>query len=59
MVARHTLKRLANRNMLLRDEIAVIDSQLDILIRILNPRLLALSAVGVVTAATDAVEPRS
>jgi len=42
MVARHTLKRLAIRHTLLRDEIAVIDSQLDILIRVLNPNLLAL-----------------
>jgi len=52
MVARHTLKRLAIRHTLLRDEIAVINNQLDTLIRILNPGLLALSGVGVVTAAT-------
>jgi transposase len=52
MVARHTLKRLAIRHTLLRDEIAVIDSQLDTLIRVLNPDLLALSGVGVVTATT-------
>lgn len=51
-VARQTLKRLAIRHTLLRDELAIIDTHLDALIRSVNPSLLALSGVGVVVAAT-------
>lgn len=51
-VSRQTLKRLAIRHTLLRDELAIIDAHLDALIRSVNPALLALSGVGVVVAAT-------
>lgn len=59
MVATRILKRLEIRYVPLRAEIAVIESQLDTLITALNPNPLALCAVGVVTLATGAVEPRS
>ncbi|WP_298229472.1 IS110 family transposase [Gryllotalpicola sp.] len=51
-VARQTLKRLAIRHTLLRNELTIIDAQLDALVRAVNPALLALSGVGVVVAAT-------
>ena len=51
-VARQTLKRLAIRHTLLRDEVTIIDTQLDALVRAVNPVLLTLSGVGVVVAAT-------
>jgi len=51
-VARQALKRLALRCAALRDEITTIQTQLDVLVRSVNPRLLTLHGVGVVTAAT-------
>lgn len=51
-VARQTLKRLAVRHLALQEEIATIEQQLDVLIRAVNPSLLASNGVGVVTAAT-------
>lgn len=50
--ARQALKRLALRCAALRDEITTIETQLDVLVRSVNPRLLTLNGVGVVTAAT-------
>lgn len=52
LVTRQTLKRLATRYMILRDEIDAIDIQLDALVRAVNPTLLSLSGVGPVTAGT-------
>ncbi len=52
LVSRQTLKRLANRYQALQAEIDTIEAQLDPLIRAVNPTLLSLSGVGVVTAAT-------
>jgi len=51
-IARQTLKRLAIRFQNLQAEIAIIDEQLDALIRVVNPALLSRNGVGVVTAAT-------
>ncbi|GAA0989969.1 IS110 family RNA-guided transposase [Subtercola frigoramans] len=51
-IARQTLKRLAVRHVALADEIAVIDQQLDALVREVNPTLLTVGGVGVVTATT-------
>jgi transposase len=51
-VARQALKRLALRCAALRDEITTIQTQLDVLVRSVNPRLLTLNGVGVITAAT-------
>ena len=51
-VTRHTLKRLAVRHQMLRDEIAEVDQHLEPIIRALNPNLLTANGVGVVTAAT-------
>lgn len=52
LVARQTLKRLATRYLALQGEIHVIEEQLDPLVRGINPALLSLHGVGVVTAAT-------
>lgn len=49
-VARQSLKRLAVRCSALRAEIAAIDDQLGDLVRKVNPRLLTINGVGVVTA---------
>ncbi|MEA9987174.1 IS110 family transposase [Subtercola sp. RTI3] len=51
-IARQTLKRLAARHVALAAEIAIIDQQLDALVRDVNPTLLSVGGVGVVTAAT-------
>jgi transposase len=51
-IARQSLKRLATRYLTLEAEITTIDKQLDELVRMVNPRLLSLSGVGPVTAAT-------
>lgn len=50
-VARVSLKRLAIRHSAMSAEIAAIDEQLEALVRSVNPRLLSLNGVGVVTAA--------
>lgn len=52
LTARQTLKRLARRHGMLAEEIEVIDAQLEELVRAINPTLLSLRGVGVVTAAT-------
>lgn len=52
LTARQTLKRLARRHGMLAEEIEVIDAQLEELVRVINPTLLSLRGVGVVTAAT-------
>lgn len=51
LVTRQTLKRLAARYLALQDEIDQIEGQLDPLVRAVNPRLISLSGVGLVTAA--------
>ena len=51
LVTRHTLKRLAVRYLILQDEIDEIEKQLDPLVRAVNPTLLSLSGIGLVTAA--------
>lgn len=51
-VARVSLKRLAMRCSALSAEITAIDDQLEVLVHSVNPRLLSLNGVGVVTAAT-------
>jgi transposase len=52
LTARQTLKRLARRHVMLAEEIDVIDAELEELVRAINPTLLSLRGVGVVTAAT-------
>ncbi len=52
LIARQTLKRLARRHVTLTEEADVIDVQLETLVRAVNPTLLSLRGVGVVTAAT-------
>ncbi len=52
LIARQTLKRLAARYLTLQNEIDTIEEQLDPLVRAVNPTLLSLSGVGVVTAST-------
>ncbi len=52
LVTRQTLKRLAARYLILQDEIDEIEKQLDPLVRAVNPTLLSLRGVGLVTAAT-------
>ena len=52
LTARQTLKRLARRHVMLAEEIEVIDAQLEEFVRAINPTLLSLRGVGVVTAAT-------
>lgn len=51
LVTRQTLKRLAARYLSLQDEINEIESQLDPLVRAVNPTLLSLGGIGLVTAA--------
>ena len=51
LVTRQTLKRLAARYLILQDEIDEIENQLDPLVRAVNPTLLSLSGIGLVTAA--------
>ncbi|MEO7017725.1 MAG: transposase [Leifsonia sp.] len=51
LVTRQTLKRLAARYLILQAEIDAIEEQLDPLVRSVNPALLSLSGVGLVTAA--------
>jgi transposase len=51
LVTRQTLKRLASRYLSLQDEIDEIEEQLDPLVRAVNPTLLSLSGIGLVTAA--------
>jgi transposase len=50
-VTRQTLKRLAVRYLILQEEIDEIEKQLDPLVRAVNPTLLSLSGIGLVTAA--------
>ena len=52
LIARQTLKRLAARHVALQAEIDLIETQLEGLVRVVNPTLLSLSGVGPVTAAT-------
>jgi transposase len=52
LVTRQALKRLATRYLILQDEIDEIEKQLDPLVRAVNPTLLSLHGVGLVTAAT-------
>lgn len=52
LVARQTLKRLAARHSMLSGEVAAIDSQLESLVRTVNPSLLSVNGVGPLTAAT-------
>ena len=52
LVTRLALKRLATRYLILQDEIDEIEKQLDPLVRAVNPTLLSLHGVGLVTAAT-------
>ena len=52
VAARQTLRRFAVRHLTMQAEIDLIEQQLDILVRQVNPRLLSLSGVGPVTAAT-------
>jgi transposase len=51
LVTRQTLKRLAARYLSLQDEIYEIEDQRDPLERAVNPTLLSLSGIGLVTAA--------
>lgn len=51
-VARRVLKRLARRHEALSDEIALIEQEMEPLIRSVNATLFSLSGVGPVTAAT-------
>jgi len=51
-VTRHTVKRLAIRYLMLTQEINEIEKHLDPLVRAVNPTLLSLSGVGLITAAT-------
>jgi transposase len=51
LVTRQTLKRLAVRYLILHEEIDEIAKQLDPLARAVNPTLLSLSGIGLVTAA--------
>lgn len=50
--ARRVLKHLARRHSALSEEIALIEQEMEPLIRSINPALFSLSGVGVVTAAT-------
>lgn len=50
--ARRVLKRLARRHVALTEEIALIEQEMEPLIRSVNPALFSLSGVGVVTAST-------
>lgn len=52
VVARQTLKRLATRYLTMQAEIDIIEQQLGLLVRQVNPTLLSLGGVGPVTAAT-------
>ena len=52
VVARQTLRRFAVRQLTMQAEIDLIEQQLDLLVRQVNPTLLSLSGVGPVTAAT-------
>jgi uncharacterized membrane protein SirB2 len=51
LVTWQTLKRLVVRYLILQDEIDEIEKQLDPLVRAVNPTLLSLSGIGLVTAA--------
>lgn len=52
VVARQTLRRFAVRHLTMQAEIDLIEQQLEMLVRQVNPTLLSLSGVGPVTAAT-------
>lgn len=52
IVARQTLRRFAVRHLTMQAEIDLIEQQLDLLVRQVNPTLRSLSGVGPVTAAT-------
>jgi transposase len=51
-VARQTLKRLAVRCLAMQEEIDLVDEQLDVLVRQVNPTLRSLTGVGPVVGAT-------
>lgn len=52
IVSRQTLRRFAVRHLTMQAEIDLIEQQLDLLVRQVNPTLLSLRGVGPVTAAT-------
>lgn len=52
IVARQTLRRFAVRHLTMQAELDLIEQQLDLLVRQVNPTLRSLSGVGPVTAAT-------